>query len=92
MAEMESAIEELLGRVVVLDVSSPYVYVGTLAGHDEHYLILQNADAHDLRDTKTNREIYVLDSKRHGVRSNRARVLVRRHEVVSISALEDVIE
>ena len=89
---IEPAIEELLGRVVVLDVSSPYVYVGTLTGHDPLYLVLQDADVHDLRDTKTNREIYVLDSKRHGVRANRSRVLVRRHEVVSLSALDDVLD
>jgi small nuclear ribonucleoprotein (snRNP)-like protein len=91
IAGIESAIDELIGHVVVLDVSSPYVYVGTLTGHDEHYLILTGADVHDLRDTATNREIYVLDSRRHGVRANRTRVLVRRNEVVSLSVLDDVL-
>ena len=47
---------------------------------------------HDLRDSTTTRELYVLDSKRHGTRSNRTRVLVRREEIVSLSALDDVIE
>ncbi len=92
MAENSSAIAELIDRVVVLDVSSLYVFVGTLVGHDDRYLILQDADVHDLRDTKTNREIYVLDSKRHGVRANRSRVLVCRDEIVSLCALEDVLE
>ena len=47
---------------------------------------------HDLRDTKTTRELYVLDSRRYGIRSNRDRVLVRLDEVVSQSALTDVIK
>ncbi len=84
--------EEFVGREVVLDVSSPFVYVGTLVAHDDRYLILENADVHDLRDTASTRELYVLDSKRHGIRSNRRRVLVRIEEVVSLSALEDVTE
>jgi small nuclear ribonucleoprotein (snRNP)-like protein len=92
MAESESALAELIGRTVVLDASSQYVFVGTLRDMDDHYLTLTDADVHDLRDTTTNREIYVLDSRRHGVRSNRKRVLVRRDEIVSVSALDDVLE
>ena len=92
MDDTRFSFEEFVGREVVLDVSSPFVYVGTLVSHDERYLVLETADVHDLRDTTSTRELYVLDSKRHGIRSNRRRVLVRREEVVSLSALEDVIE
>ena len=77
---------------MILDVSSPYVYVGTLKGSSPHSLILEDADVHDLRDTSTTRELYVLDVKRLGVNHNRKRVLVRIDEIVSISLLEDVIE
>ena len=87
-----AAIDALVGREVVLDVSSRFVFVGLLARYDEHHFVLEQADVHDLRDTATTREVYVLDSKRHGVRANRARVLVRRDEVVSLSALDDVLE
>jgi hypothetical protein len=86
------ALEQLIGQPVVLDVTSPYVYVGTLAELDPKYLILTDADVHDLRDTTTTRELYVLDCKRHAVSVNRRRVLVNRDEVVSISALADVVE
>jgi hypothetical protein len=89
---LDSALQPLLGRQVVLDVSSLYVFVGTLAGVDHRYLILEDADVHDLRDSKTTRELYVLDCRRHGLGANRRRVLVRREEVVSLSALEDVVE
>ena len=92
MADTDNELEKFIGREVVLDVTSPYVYVGTLVGHDHRYLVLENADVHDLRDTTTTRELYVLDSRRHGTRSNRTRVLVRREEIVSLSALDDVIE
>lgn len=86
------ALDALVGRQVVLDVTSLYVYVGTLAGYDRRYVILDNADVHDLRDTNTSRERYVLESKTHGVRINRERVYVRWDEVVSVSPLEDVVE
>lgn len=89
---MEPAIEQLIGCVVVLDVATRYVYVGTLTGVDRHYLDLRDADVHDLRDTNTTRELYVLEAKRHGFHHNRNRVLVRREEVVSVSALDDVVE
>lgn len=92
MAPNEGSPSDLFGQIVVLDVSSPYVYVGTLTGADDKYLILEDADVHDLRDTTTTRELYVLDTKRHSVSVNRRRVLVSRREVVSLSALADVIE
>lgn len=82
---------EFQGRVVVLDIASQYVVLGTLAGHDERYFTLTKADVHDLRDTNTTRELYVLEARRHGVNPNRKQVLVRREEVVSLSALDDVI-
>ena len=84
-------IRALMNRQVVLDVSSLFVYVGTLVGQDDRYLILEDADVHDLRDTSTNRELYVVEIKRPGINPNRRRVLVRRDEVVSLAALDDVI-
>lgn len=84
------AFRDLVGRQVVLDVSSPFVYVGTLAGFELGYFVLEQADVHDLRDTTTTRELYVLDTKRHGINWNRERVLVRASDVVSLSRLDDV--
>lgn len=86
-----SPLSNLIGRQVVLDVSSPYVFVGMLEGEDDMYLILTDADVHDLRDSNTTREVYVHESSVHGFGANRRRVLVRRAEIVSISALEDVV-
>ena len=65
-----------LGQVVVVDLSSPYVCIGTLTGVDDDYLELRDADLHDFRDSSKNRETYVYDSAHLGVRRNRSRVLV----------------
>ena len=91
MAERGDALDQLMGREVVIDVSSLYVYVGRLTGRDHHYAVLEDADAHDLRDTNTTRDAYVIETRRHGISHNRRRVLVRLDEVVSVSLLEDVI-
>ena len=84
-------LEPLLGKQVIFDMSSPFVILGTLTGGDESYLTLDEADVHDLRDTTTTRENYVVDSKRYGIRVNRQRVLVRVTEIVSLSVLDDVV-
>jgi hypothetical protein len=92
MSDPESILDEFIGREVVLDLTSPYVILGTYRGCDRLHYIIEDADVHDLRDTTTTRELYVLDAKRHGVNCNRKRALVRQGEVVSISLLADVSE
>ncbi len=76
-ARMEGtwALESLVGQVIVLDLASPYVIMGTYRGVDGPHYIVENADVHDLRDTTTTRDLYVLDAKRHGVNCNRRHVL-----------------
>jgi hypothetical protein len=85
-------LESLVGQVIVLDLGNPYVIMGTYRGTDGEYYVVENADIHDLRDTTTTRDLYVLDAKRHGVNCNRKRVFVRREGVVGISLLAEVIE
>ena len=88
----DSVLESLVGQEVILDLASHYVIAGTFRGRDAHYFVVENADVHDLRDTATTRELYVLDAKRHGINCNRKHVFVRRDDVVGISLLSDVIE
>ena len=87
----DSMLDPLRGREVVVDASSPYVILGTLVQFDDKYLVLDEADVHDLRDTTKTRENYIVDSRRFGIRVNRERAIVRMEEIVSISALEDVV-
>jgi hypothetical protein len=84
-------LEELIGDRVVIDLRSPYVCIGILVRVDERSLELKNADLHDLRDTETTRERYVVDARATGIKRNRKRVLVVRGEMVAIARLDDVI-
>ena len=85
-------IDRLIGEVLVLDLRSPYVCLGTLVAVDAEFYALADADLHDLRDSTATREIYIYDSLRLGIRRNRARVLVRRDEVVAVTRFADVAE
>lgn len=85
------AFEELLSEWVVLDMSSPFVYLGRLVEQQGDYFVLADADAHDLRDTATTREKYVLAARGHGLNANRRWVWVSVRDVVGISRLDDVV-
>ena len=85
-------LNELIGEVVVVDLSSPFVCLGTLTRTDDHYLELKNADLHDLRDTDTTRENYVAASSATGVKRNRKKVYLVQREVVAVSRLADVVD
>jgi hypothetical protein len=85
-------IEEFLNKKVVVDMHAEYVCLGTLAKIDEHYLLLTNADFHDLRDTDTTRENYVAQSEATGIKRNRKKVMIFKREVVAITLLEDVVD
>ena len=82
----------LIGQIVVLDLGSSYVCLGTLVGVDDLFFAVEDADLHDFRDSTATREVYVYDSARLGIRRNRARVLVRRDEVVALTRFADIAE
>jgi hypothetical protein len=85
-------LEDLIGAVVVIDLRSPYVCLGTLSQVTPDFLEMRNADIHDLRDTDTSRENYVAASHETGIKRNRKRMLLMRSEVVAISRLDDVVD
>lgn len=86
----DSVLESLVGRDIVIDVESRYVYLGKLTGYDRSYVIIEQADVHDLRDTTTTRENYIVEARRLGIHPNRDKAYVRIGGIVSLSALEDV--
>lgn len=89
---MSTAVEGWVGRNVVLDLKNSFVYVGLLAAIDGEFIVLTDADAHDLRDTPTmTREEYVVRCREHGISVNRVRVAVVRSEVTAICLLDDVV-
>jgi hypothetical protein len=85
-------LEELLGKVVVVDLHGPFVCLGTLQRVGADQIELRDADFHDLRDNPATRENYVASARATGIKRNRKRVLVTRSEVVAVSAFEDVVD
>lgn len=88
---MES-LNAMLGQKVVLDLRSPYVCIGKLIKVENDYFRLDDADLHDLRDSPTTRENYIVSTKFSGVKANRKQVLIRAEEVVAIALLSYVID
>ena len=85
-------LDEFLDAKVVIDLVSPYVCLGKLTRYDEHDLELKNADLHDMRDSDSTREHYVVAAARTGIKRNRKRVLIARAEVAAIARLEDIVD
>ena len=85
-------LNEMIGHHVVVDLSSQFVCLGTLRRADVLHLELEDADLHDLRDTRTTRENYVAAALATGIKRNRKRVLLARAEVVAVARAEDVVE
>jgi len=85
-------VEEFIGKQVVVDVESPFVYLGRLHAINEKTLVLKAADVHDMRDSTTTREVYVREARVHGIQPNRKTVYIRLEKVVSLSPVDDVIE
>jgi len=84
-------ISDFIDAKVVLDTSTPYVYVGTLKEWGENFVTLADVDVHDTSAGGSGKDRYVLDSRHHGVRSNRRQTMVRKPLIVSVSRVEDVI-
>jgi hypothetical protein len=87
----EAGWEPLIGQVVVVDTSSPFVYLGTLARIEVDFVVLQDVDAHDRNEGPSTKEQYIMDTKRFGIKPNRREVSVRKPLIVSLSRLADVI-
>ena len=81
----------LTGRNVVLDTRSMLLYVGRLKRWGEAFVELADCDVHDTAEGRSTKEVYMMEAARNGVQQNRRRVLVRKAEVISVSALDDVI-
>jgi len=90
--EHSALLTALMGQVVVVDLKSTYVCLGTLMSCDELFLELKDADLHDFRDSSATRELYVYDSVRLGIHRNRARVLIRLDDVIALTRFADIAE
>lgn len=83
--------ESMIGKIVVVDTDSRFVYLGTLDRVDVEFLVMKEVDAHDRRESPSTKEQYIMDTKKFGVKANRKEVSVRKALVISISKLDDVV-
>ena len=89
---LSETFQKFVGRRVVLDTAGSIVYLGVLREATSVGLWLENADLHDCREGHASKEVYVYEAKTHGIRTNRKRLFVMRSTVISIAALEDVVQ
>jgi len=91
----ENSLDALVNRRGVLDTQGAMIYIGCLESHNERGYWLTDADVHDRNDGHSSKELYINQAhelERTGVRrTNRRRVFVERHAIISISALDDVV-
>ena len=81
-----------MNEIVVVDTGAPVVYIGTLTAVEHGALVLEDVDVHDMADTNTTKEMYILEARKYGVKKNRRSTHVRLDQVVGISKLDDIIE
>ena len=84
--EQSSLFAAMIGQVVVVDLRSTYVCLGTLVSGDDQFLEMVDADFHDFRDSTATREIYVYESARYGIRRNRAQSSCARMRLLRSAA------
>lgn len=87
---MTEKLQQYLGRQVVVDTSTSYLYIGTLTEFGDGYLLLREVDVHDTSQGSSTKERYILDSKKYTLKTNRSEVIVFMNNVVSMSFMEDV--
>lgn len=89
---MKKNLKKFLHRQIVVDSDSSWIYLGTLEKIFGNCIVLSDVDAHDNSDTATSKELYVLESKSTGIKSNRSFVHINLEYVISFSLLEDIKE
>jgi len=85
-------IADMLGKNVVVDTTTPLIYIGRLTEIGDYFITLEDVDVHDSNESPASKEVYCIDAKKYGIKKNRRRVRIVRSIVASISLLEDVIE
>lgn len=88
---MKEALQGMVGKDIVVDTRSPWMYIGKLAEVQSDSLLLIDVDVHDSGETPLPRERYVLAACETGIKANRRSVYVSLDYVVSASLLSEVI-
>jgi small nuclear ribonucleoprotein (snRNP)-like protein len=88
---MRTVLEKNVGKRVVLDTRSSWIYIGTLDQVSDTCLVLKDVDVHDSSDSQTSKDRYLYESRETGIKTNRKKVYVNINYLVSFSLFKDVI-
>lgn len=80
-----------VGKEVVVDTDSQFLYIGVLYKTTKNHVILSKADVRNVNQTASTPDKYLMESVRNGVVPNRRQVMIVKNKVVSISLLSDII-
>jgi len=83
--------QEYIGKKVVIDTKSDYLYLGTLTAQSEECFTVEEVDVHDHSSTTVCKEVYIIEAAKYGIKINRKKAKVLRKDVISISLLDDVV-
>jgi hypothetical protein len=81
---------DLVGAIVVVDLDGPWLGFGRLTRVTAAWIELSEADLHDLREGSSSRDVYALETQKHGVRVNRRRVVMPLAQIIAVSRLDEV--
>lgn len=82
---------ELIGKQIVVDTDTSYIYIGTLDRVGPDFLTLLNVDVHDCTDSRSTKEQYAHEALVVGERFNRNATIIRLPRVISISKMDDIV-
>lgn len=85
-------LDEYIGQLVVCDLRESYLAIGILRGYSSEHLRLEGVDLHDHNEANSTKDIYLIETKRYGVRQNRAKLDIPRRLMIAICRLDDVVE
>jgi hypothetical protein len=91
MVSMAEELREWAGKDVVVDTSTPYLYIGRFEEATDTVLKLRDVDVQDISDVSSTKEVYLMSSARLGKRINRHSAWIRIATIVSVSPLEDLL-
>lgn len=83
-------LDEFRGQTVICDLADHYLLIGVLDQVGPQHLSFLDADLHDHREANSTKDVYLIETRRFGVRINRTRVSIPRPALLAISRLDDL--
>jgi hypothetical protein len=79
-----------VGQQVVVDLANHYLAIGTVIEVSRSHISLADADLHDHFEANSTKEVYIIETRKFGIRVNRKRVDLPRETVVAISRMDEI--